>query len=77
MVVDASPLNKGLGATLFIMKNGKKSAAEFFSFKMKSHHTSWIPCEAEALAISTGIAHFSPYIRESFHATQVLMDSKP
>ena len=39
MTVDASPLNQGLGATLFVMKSGKKSTAEFFSFKMKNHHT--------------------------------------
>ena len=77
ITVDASPLNKGLGATLFVMRNGKKLVAEYFSFKMKSHQISWLPCEVEALAICTAVTHFSPYIRESHHTTQVLTDSKP
>ena len=33
LTVDASPLNKGLGATLFVCRNGKRYGAEFFSFK--------------------------------------------
>ena len=77
ITVDASPINKGLGATLFVLRDGKRCAAEFYSFKMKTHQTSWLPCEVEALGICAAVAHFSCYIRESIHVTQVLTDSKP
>ena len=43
ITVDASPLNNGLGATLFVMVDKKKVAADFFSFKMKPHQVSWLP----------------------------------
>ena len=76
MAVDASPKNKGLGATLFIIRDEKKHLAEFFSFKLKSYQLRWLPCEYEALAIATGIQHFFPYIRESNHPLVVYSDSK-
>ena len=77
ITVDASPHNNGLGATLFVIRNGKRTAAEFFSFKMKPHQVTWLPCEVEALAISSAASHFACYIRESLHTTQILTDSKP
>ena len=78
VTVDASPLNKGLGATLFSQREGKRSVSGFFSFKLKNHQlNNWYPCEHEALAIAASIKHFSPYIRENVHTTQVLTDSKP
>ena len=77
MTVDASPLNKGLSATLFIIRNGKRRLADNFSMKLKGHQLDWMPCEHEALAIATGISHFAPYIRESQHKMQVLTDSRP
>ena len=77
MTVDASPLNNGIAATLFVVRNGKRLLSGFFSMKLRTHQMNWMPCEHEALAISAGINHFSPYIRESHQKTQVLSDSKP
>ena len=77
LTVDASVVNKGLGATLFVIREQKKLLAEFFSFKLKTHQLGWYPCELEALAISTAVAHFGPYIHDSDHPLEVLTDSKP
>ena len=77
ITVDASPLNQGLAATLFVLKNGKRYPAEFFSFKLKGHQIGWLPCEKEALAITAAVNHFSPFIKESPFTTQVLTDSRP
>ena len=62
---------------MFVFRKGIQKVAEFFSFKMKDHQTKWLPCELEALAISTAASHFAPYIRESIQPTQILTDSKP
>ena len=51
--------------------------AIFYSAKLKSHHQKWLPCEIEALSISSSIQHFSPFIRESENVTQILTDSRP
>ena len=56
---------------------GIKRSQSFFSLKLKSHQCKWLPCELEALAISTAANHFAPYIRESKMPTQILSDSKP
>ena len=77
LMVDASPMNDGIGATLFVVRNGKRCVGEFFSLKLKSHQVGWQPCEMEALAITAGVRHFEPYIRESQHPLQILSDSKP
>ena len=77
LTVDASPVNNGIGSTLFVVRDGQRLLGEFFSVKLKCHQVGWQPCELEALAISTGVHHFAPYIRESEHALQVLTDSKP
>ena len=77
ITVDASPLNRGLGATLFVNRNGNQKIAEFFSFKLKEHQCKWLPCELEALAISSAADHFSPFIRECKSPSQILTDSKP
>ena len=65
LTVDASPLNKGLGATLFVSRSGKQLIAENFNFKLKDHQLNWYPCELEALAIATGVHHCAPYVIES------------
>ena len=52
MTVDASPLNDGISATLFVSRKGKLLVADNFSLKLKSHQTGWEPCELEALAIT-------------------------
>ena len=77
ITVDASPLNQGLAGTLFVVRDGKRLVSDNFSFKLKDHHVGWLPCEKEALAITAAVSHFSPYIKESDHTTQVLTDSKP
>ena len=77
LTVDASPLNKGLGATLFVNREGDQLPAGFYSFKMKDHQQGWYPCEHEALAIASGVHHFAPYARESTDPMLVLTDSKP
>ena len=77
VTVDASPLNNGLGATLFVSCREKRSCAGHFSFKLKQHHVKWLPCEAEALAITAAVSHFAPFIKNSSHSTQILTDSKP
>ena len=58
ITVDASPLNRGLGATMFVNRDGSQKIAEFFSFKLKEHQYKWLPCELEALAISSAATHF-------------------
>ena len=62
LTVDASPMNKGLGTTLFVNRSGKRHIAQFFSFKLKEHQLNWYPCELEKLAIATGVEHFAEYI---------------
>ena len=75
LTVDASPLNKGLGATLFIQLDNTRLPVYFYSFKLKEHQLNWFPCEMEALA--AGVDHFAPFARESKHPMQVLTDSDP
>ena len=77
LTVDASPIHKGLGATLFLQRDNKRHLAQFYSFKVKEHQIGWFPCEFEALAIATGVNYFAPYIRESVHPLQILTDNKP
>ena len=77
LTVDASPVNNGISGTLFVVRNGKRSVAKYFSAKLKEHQIGWLPCEHEALAISSSVNYFAPYIRESSHTTQVLTDNRP
>ena len=74
---DGSPLNNGLGATLFTVRNGKRLTSECYSFKLKVHQQGWLPCEFEALAISAAVDHFGLYIRESKSRVQILTDNRP
>ena len=68
-----------------LFRNGLKLKADktfiylgqYFSAKLKSHHQKWLPCEIEALSISSSINHFAPLIRESKNVTQILTDSRP
>ena len=77
MTVDASPVNDGISATLFVSRDTKQLVAEHFSLKLKSHQTNWQPCELEALAITAAVKHFSPYVRESLHPLLIFTDNKP
>lgn len=67
----------GIGAVMFVKRADKLLLGGFFSAKLKTHHSRWLPCELEALSIAASIQHFAPYIRESLNTTQILTDSKP
>ena len=75
IVTDASGV--GLAATLFTIRNGKAHLSGLFNAKRKAHQLGWLPCEIEALAITTAVKHFSPYINRSTQKTTVLTDSMP
>ena len=77
LVTDGSVKQCGVGATLYVMRNGKLKLAGFFSAKLRGRQISWLPCEMEALSIAAAIRHFSPYIVQSVHNTSILTDSKP
>ena len=77
IVTDGSVKNRGIAATMYIHRNGKLLLAGFFNAKLRKHQVTWLPCEIEALAIGAAIKHFSPYIVQSPHTTQLLTDSRP
>ena len=79
IVTDGAIKNAGIGATMYISRKGTKHPllAGFFSAKLKQHQPRWLPCEIEALSISSACNHFRPYIIQSLHQTHVLTDSKP
>ena len=77
LTVDASPVNNGIGATLYVVRDGKRSLADNFSQKLREHQIGWQPCEHEALAITASVKHFSPYVRQSKNPLQILTDNKP
>ena len=77
IVTDASVKERGIGATLYVSRQGKTKVAGFFSSKLKRHQVTWLPCEVEARGIAAAVKHFSPYIVQSHHQTVVLTDSKP
>ena len=77
IVTDGAVKNHGIGATLYVTRNGKPHLPGFFSAKLKSRQTTWLPCEIEALSIAVATKHFSPYIIQSHHKTCILSDSKP
>ena len=77
IVIDGSVKTRGIAATLYIQRDGKLLLAGFFDAKLCKHQVTWLPCEIEALGISAAIKHFAPYIIQSVHTTQVLMDSRP
>ena len=76
-MTDGSVKQCGLGATLYLMRNGKLKLAGFFSAKLRGRQIAWLPCEIEALSIAAAIRHCSPYIVQSVHNTSILTDSKP
>ncbi|KAK3717086.1 hypothetical protein QZH41_000446 [Actinostola sp. cb2023] len=77
IVTDGAVGKPGIGATLYITREGKLILAGFFSAKLRDRQVSWLPCEVEALAIAVAIKHFSPYIIQSRHKVSILTDSKP
>ena len=77
IVTDGAVKNRGIGATMYVMRSNKPVLAGFFSAKLRAQQIRWLPCEVEALGIATAIKHFSPFITQSHHATSILTDSKP
>ena len=79
IVTDGAIKNAGIGATMYISRKGHKHPllAVFSSAKLKQHQPRWLPCEIEALSISSACNHFRPYIIQSLHQTHVLTDSRP
>ena len=79
IVTDGAVKSSGIGATLYITRQdaNRPLLAGFFSAKLKQHQPRWLPCEVEALAISSACNHFRPFIIQSLHQTQVLTDSTP
>ena len=76
IVMDEVVRQPGLGAPLYITREGKLRLAGFFSAKLHGSQTTWLPCEVEALFMAATTKHFSPYIIQSENAC-VLTDSKP
>ena len=77
IVTDAAVTSAGLAATLFVIRNNKPHLAGTFNARKTSSQAGWLACELEALGIAAAVKHFSAYILQSIHTTQVMSDSKP
>ena len=77
IITDGAVKKHGIGATLYVTRQGKPRVAGFFSCKLRERQVTWLPCEIEALSIAAACRHFSPYIIQSEHRACVLTDSKP
>ena len=75
IICDAS--NIGIGAALYVIRDGQDLLAGNFSAKLKKHQITWIPCELESLSITAAVNHFAPDIVNSDKQTLVLTDSLP
>ena len=76
IVTDGAVKSQGIGATMYVLRD-KLYLAGHFNAKLRKHQITWLPCEVEALAISSAIKHFAPYIVQSNSTTQILTDSRP
>jgi len=77
LVTDAATSVQGLGATLYVERQGQIRPAGFYSAKLRRHQHNWLPCELEALALATATKHFSPFIIQSNQRVTILTDSRP
>ena len=77
IVTDGAIRSPGIGATLYVTRNGKLHVAGFFSAKLRRSQVRWLPCKVEALSIAVAVKHFSPYLIQSHHQACILTDSKP
>ncbi|KAJ8383044.1 hypothetical protein SKAU_G00038220 [Synaphobranchus kaupii] len=77
IVTDGAVRQPGIGATLYVSREGRLLLAGFFSAKLRGSQTTWLPCEVEALSIAAATKHFSPYIVQSGVNACILTDSKP
>ena len=67
----------GIGSVLYLLRGEETKLGGFFSAKLKGHQSLWYPCEIEALSISASVTHYSQYIVQSDHRTQLLTDNRP
>jgi len=67
----------GIGAVLFVMRGKLSHVGGYFSARLRSHQKKWLPCEVEALAITSALSHWAPYLLNAKKQTQVLTDSRP
>jgi hypothetical protein len=74
---DGALRNGGIGSVLYIMRKDRMLLGGYFSAKLKQFQANWLPCEQEALAISSAINHWGHLILQSKHQTQILTDSRP
>ena len=68
----------GIGATLYVVREGKTKLGGFFSQQLKPEQSlKWFPCEIEGLGIAGAVKFFNAYIIQSRHTTKILTDNKP
>ena len=60
-----------------MLSDDKLHLAGFFSAHLRKHQVTWLPCDVKALAITTVVTHFMPYILQANQRTHVLTDSRP
>lgn len=77
ITTDGAVRNAGIGAVLYINRNGTIKLGGYFSAKLTQHQIRWLPCEIEALGIHLACEHWKMDILNSDHITQILTDSKP
>ncbi|XP_035686925.1 uncharacterized protein LOC118423072 [Branchiostoma floridae] len=77
LATDAAARPTGIGATLFLRRNNNTRVAGFFSCKLKPHQRQWLPCELEALAITSALKHFKPFFIQTTKPAFLVTDSKP
>ena len=77
IVTDGASSTRGLGATLYVQRNGNLHSAGFFSQQLKQTYSKWFTCEIEGLSIAAAVKNFEGFIIQSKHRTVILTDSKP
>ena len=77
IITDAATTSAGLASTLYVIREKKPHLAGLFNARKTSSQAGWLACELEALGVAAGVKHFSPYIVQSLHRTEVLTDSRP
>ena len=77
IVTDGSVKCRGIGAAMYVLRDGKQYLGGFFNAKLRKHQVTWLPCEIEAVCIGAAVKHFSPLIIQSSKQSRVLTDSKP
>ena len=76
IVTDAAIRPFAVGATLYVVRDGKPLLGGFFNCKLPEYQSRWLPCEVEALGIAASLNHYAPLIIQSDERPHVLTDSK-